>query len=80
MAYLKQAQKGTEHIFKGRTYKCIGTEPYTTRDGRQINLALFEGACAVCGGSFTVKTTVDGYERTNAFYTKHCPTHRKARK
>ena len=80
MAYLNTAVKGTKHLFKGRTYTCIGFEPYTTKDGRDIELAVFEGNCAVCGSPFQVTTTVNGFERTNAFFTKHCQQHKRTKK
>lgn len=39
----------------GCSYTCQRTEPYTNRQGREIDLFVFEGGCVVCGTRFEIK-------------------------
>jgi len=37
-------------------YDCVGSEPYTRRDGRQTALLVWQTNCPVCGEPFNVRT------------------------
>lgn len=39
----------------GCSYVCRRTEPYTNRQGQEIDLFVFEGGCVVCGTRFEIK-------------------------
>lgn len=62
----------------GRWFVLTGTEPYTRKDGTGTTLLCWNGACAVCGAGFTVKTPrlLTG---TKAFGRKHCDAHKLTR-
>lgn len=40
---------------QGQTYRRIGIVPHICRDGREIELAIYESGCADCGRTFTCK-------------------------
>lgn len=42
----------------GQTYRCVGEEPYTRRDGTDTTLMVWESECAKCGQAFKFKTPV----------------------
>jgi hypothetical protein len=62
----------------GRWFLLTGAEPYTRMDGTVTTLLCWNGACAVCGAGFTVKTPrlLTG---TKAFGRKHCEAHKLKR-
>jgi hypothetical protein len=39
-----------------RTWRRIGETDYTRRDGKEIKVAEWEAACAICGAAFRVIT------------------------
>lgn len=55
------------------TYEFVGTLPYTTFDGREIELNRFRGICAVCGKSFAFKTA----KNLKTPFLRTCRHHRR---
>ena len=69
-------------------FEKIREEPYTTKDGREVLLDVWVGACAFCGYPFEAKTkhhpeeTLDFEILANStrFANITCPQHRLKRK
>jgi hypothetical protein len=59
----------------GREWELIGFEPYQTRDGRAIQLAVWEAWCPECsGGTMIAKTPerVRYIKKSHSFDVKKC--------
>jgi hypothetical protein len=61
-----------------RTWTRVGTREHTTRDGRHVILAEWEGDCTICGKPFRVLTpgNVSTVEQSKSFQMVTCAEHR----
>lgn len=53
-----QFGKGDEFEDHGQHFECIGTEPYTSKVGKAVVLAVWRARCATCGVFFRFKSPV----------------------
>lgn len=67
-----------EHVYRGRTFRQVGTEPYTRLDGSETQLIVWQAPCVACGAPFTVRTPV-AYDTTQAFGRARCDVHKQRR-
>lgn len=47
---------GTTSIIHRQRFECVAFQPYRTRDGRDVQLAVWQAPCAECGASFQLVT------------------------
>jgi hypothetical protein len=61
-----------------RTWRRLGTRERTRRDGTQLELAIWESRCTICGAPFEIATasSAKSVEQTKRFLTTTCPAHR----
>lgn len=61
----------------GRVFDALGKKPHVCKDGRQIELTIWQGLCRKCAAPFEVLTpAVFDLEKTDAFGMVHCVEHR----
>jgi hypothetical protein len=58
-----------------RTFHRVGVAPYVRKDGSETNIAIWRGACVVCGEPFEVTTSASG--KSKSFEVTTCKTHRR---
>ena len=63
---------GTTFEVDGQRYRHVGTEPYVTRDGREIVLLRWSTSCPECGAEFETGTL-----HTFRYPARRCPEHRR---
>jgi hypothetical protein len=61
-----------------RTWRRVGLRDHVTRDGRKTKLAVWEGACTICGATFSVAAPVSVFssQGSKSFSMATCPAHR----
>ena len=58
----------------GQRYDCVGSEPYTRRDGRQTTLLVWETRCPVCNQPFELRTPA---QSRNFTPSRRCQKHKR---
>lgn len=59
----------------GQTYTFVCYQPHTTRDGREVDLAVWTSPCVVCGALFEV-TTHENPDVT-PYLNRRCTKHKR---
>lgn len=65
---------------EARLFRLVALVPYTRRDGSETELAVWEGACVVCGQPFTVSTpkpNPSGRVISKSFERTRCDEHKR---
>jgi hypothetical protein len=64
-----------------RTFHRVRIMPYVRKDGTETTIAIWCGACVVCGAPFEVATpaAVSRAEESHSFGVTTCPKHRLTR-
>ena len=62
-----------DRVHAGQIYTLIGTVPHVCRDGRRIELQVWQSACAVCGAAFEFKTPM----RDRFVPNRRCAAHKR---
>lgn len=58
-------------------WQCVGLEPYVNRNGESIYLAVWEAACVICGGKFSVRYSARGdHASSSVFERRTCVEHK----
>lgn len=73
MPFVHETRIGDEYLRKGCIWRAVAIEPYTRKDGSETELAVWQGACVVCGGHKFVKTPVGaGLGNSSSFDLRRC--------
>jgi hypothetical protein len=70
------SEDGRTVTLDGQVYRVVGSRSYVTRDGRTVELAVWQSVCATCGKQFEV-TTVNPPRLDNL--PRRCKPHRNPR-
>ncbi|HNT63771.1 MAG TPA: hypothetical protein PKH90_13065 [Candidatus Desulfobacillus denitrificans] len=65
---------------EARLFRLVALVPYTRRDGSETELAVWEGACVVCGLPFSVSTpkpNLSGRVISKSFERTRCDLHKR---
>ncbi|TGQ79329.1 hypothetical protein EN850_20795 [Mesorhizobium sp. M8A.F.Ca.ET.207.01.1.1] len=63
-----------EVVWRHQTYRRVGSEPYTRRDGTGTMLGVWRSNCKFCGAEFECRAS-DMAETFRG--TRHCQAHRR---
>jgi hypothetical protein len=66
---------GSKAHVQQQRFECVGLRPHRTRDGRDVQLAVWQAPCADCGAPFQLVTPVR--ERTVRVDRRRCDAHRR---
>lgn len=72
ISFPEPPRPGTAFEVDGQCYRCVGTEPYVTRNGREIVLLRWSTSCPECGAEFETTTL-----RSFRYPVRRCRQHRR---